>query len=59
VLGWVGVTTPTVRAGASAPAPATLDHYGWRQYCHGLFQIPELLYYQFATHRVSFRPAST
>jgi putative transposase len=33
-------TTPTLRAGASAPAPAKLDHYGWRQYCHGLFQIP-------------------
>jgi putative transposase len=33
-------TTPAQRAGASAPPPATLDHYGWRQYCHGLFQIP-------------------
>ena len=36
----LGGTTPAQRAGASAPAPATLDHYGWRQYCHGLFQIP-------------------
>ena len=33
----LGGTTPAQRAGASAPAPATLDHYGWRQYCHGLF----------------------
>ncbi len=33
-------TTPAQRAGASAPAPGTLNHYGWRQYCHGLFQIP-------------------
>jgi putative transposase len=32
--------TPAQWAGASAPAPAALDHYGWRQYCHGLFQIP-------------------
>ena len=32
-------TTPAQRAGASAPARAELDH-GWRQYCHGLFQIP-------------------
>ncbi len=36
----LGGTTPAQRAGAFAPAPATLDHYGWRQYCHGLFQIP-------------------
>ena len=36
----LGGTTPAQRAGAPAPAPATLDHYGWRQYCHGLFQIP-------------------
>jgi putative transposase len=33
-------TTPGQRAGASAPAPAALDRYGWAQYCHGLFQIP-------------------
>jgi hypothetical protein len=33
-------TTPAQRAGTYAPAPAKLDHYGWRQYCHGLFQIP-------------------
>jgi putative transposase len=33
-------TTPDQRAGASAPALATLYLYGWRQYCHGLFQIP-------------------
>jgi putative transposase len=32
--------TPVRRAGATAPAPAKLDHYGWRPYCHGLFQIP-------------------
>jgi len=36
----LGGTTPDQRAGASAPAPATLYLYGWRQYCHGLFQIP-------------------
>jgi putative transposase len=36
----LGGTTPAQHAGASAPAPAKLDHYGWRQYCHGLFQIP-------------------
>lgn len=22
------------------PAPATLDHYAWRQHCRGLFQTP-------------------
>jgi transposase InsO family protein len=36
----LGGATPAQRAGASAPAPAALDHFGWRQYCHGLFQIP-------------------
>ncbi len=36
----LGGTTPTQRAGASAPAPANLDHYSWWPYCHGLFQIP-------------------
>jgi putative transposase len=33
-------TPPAQRAGASAPAPAALDDFSWRQYCHGLFQIP-------------------
>jgi putative transposase len=33
-------STPAQRAGATAPTPAKLDHFGWRQYCHGLFQIP-------------------
>jgi putative transposase len=33
-------STPTQRVGALAPAPAAIDYYGWRQYCHGLFQIP-------------------
>ena len=33
------------RAGASSPAPAALDRYGWRQYCHGLFQIPVTTYF--------------
>jgi putative transposase len=33
-------TTPAQRAGASAPVPAALDRYGWRQYCRGQFQIP-------------------
>ncbi len=36
----LGGTTPAQRAGALAPAPAALDHYGWRPYCHGLFLIP-------------------
>ncbi len=36
----LGGTTPDQRAGASATAPATLYLYGWRPYCHGLFQIP-------------------
>jgi putative transposase len=36
----LGGTTPAQRAGALAPAPASLDYYGWRQYCDGLFQIP-------------------
>jgi hypothetical protein len=36
----LGGTTPAQRAGALAPASATFDHYGWQQYCHGLFQIP-------------------
>jgi putative transposase len=33
-------TTAVQRACASAPASDKLDHYGWRQYCHDLFQIP-------------------
>jgi putative transposase len=33
-------STPAQRAGATAPAPARLDHFGQRQYCHSLFQIP-------------------
>jgi hypothetical protein len=33
-------TTPALRAGASAPAPAALDRNGRRQHCSGLFQIP-------------------
>jgi transposase InsO family protein len=33
-------TTPAQRAGASLPASAALDRYGWRQCCRGLFQIP-------------------
>jgi len=33
-------TTPAQRNGATSPAPARLDHYAWRQYCRGLFQIP-------------------
>jgi len=36
----LGGTTPAQRAGASAPAPGKLDHFGRRRYCHGLFQIP-------------------
>ena len=33
-------STPAHRAGAPSPAPAALDHYAWRQHCHGLFQTP-------------------
>jgi hypothetical protein len=36
----LGGSTPAQRAGASALAPAKLDHYGWRPYCYGQFQIP-------------------
>ncbi len=36
----LGGTTPAQRAGASAPAPGKLDHFGWRRFCHGFFQIP-------------------
>jgi putative transposase len=36
----LGGTTPARRAGASAPAPAKLDHCSWWQYCLSLFQIP-------------------
>lgn len=32
--------TPAQRAGAPAPAPASLDHYAWQQHCRGLFQVP-------------------
>jgi putative transposase len=33
-------TTPAHRTRATSPAPAGLNHYAWRQYCRGLFQIP-------------------
>ena len=33
-------TTPARRAGASSPAPASLDRHVWRQHCRGLFQTP-------------------
>jgi putative transposase len=36
----LGGTPPAQHAGASSPAPATFDHFAWRQYCYGLFQIP-------------------
>ena len=32
--------TPAQRAGAPSPARATLDRYGWRAHCRGLFQTP-------------------
>jgi putative transposase len=32
--------TPAQRAGASIPAPASLDHHAWRQHCRALFQTP-------------------
>ena len=32
--------TPAQRAGASLPAPASLENYAWRQHCRGLFQTP-------------------
>jgi transposase InsO family protein len=31
--------TPAQFADALSPAPAALDHYGWRQHCRGLFEI--------------------
>jgi putative transposase len=31
---------PAQRAGALCPAPAAMDHYGWRPHCRGLVQIP-------------------
>jgi transposase InsO family protein len=33
-------TTPAQRAGASSPAPGSLDRPAWRQHCRGLFQTP-------------------
>jgi putative transposase len=33
-------TTPAQRAGASSPAPISLDRHAWRQHCGGLFQTP-------------------
>jgi len=33
-------TAPAQRAGASSPAPASLDCHAWRQHCRGLFQTP-------------------
>ena len=33
-------STPGERSGEPPPAHATLDHYTWRQYCRGLFQMP-------------------
>lgn len=33
-------TTPAQRAGASSPAPASLDRHAWRQHCRSLFQTP-------------------
>jgi len=32
--------TPAQRAGALRPAPAALDHCGWRRHCQGLFEPP-------------------
>jgi hypothetical protein len=31
---------PAQFAGALSPAPAALDHYGWRRHCRGLFALP-------------------
>jgi multidrug transporter EmrE-like cation transporter len=36
----VGVGAVGLNAGASLPAPASLDRYAWGQLCRGLFQIP-------------------
>ena len=33
-------TTPAQSAGATPPAPISLDHRVWRQHCGGLFQTP-------------------
>ena len=57
-------TTPAQRAGATPPAPISLDHRAWRQHCSGLFQTPWLLDYEFAPDtpckgqpfRVTIRP---
>jgi len=45
-------TTPAQRAGASSPAPASLDRHAWRQHCRGLFQTRSPLEGEFATHTV-------
>jgi putative transposase len=36
----LGGSTPGERSGQPPPAPAALDHYAWRHYCRGLFQMP-------------------
>jgi hypothetical protein len=28
------------KAGGSTVAAVSLEHYGWRSHCHGLFQLP-------------------
>ena len=33
-------TTPAQKGGGSTVAAVSLEHYGWRNHCHGLFQLP-------------------
>jgi putative transposase len=33
-------TTPAEKGGGSKIKTVGLDHYCWRSYCHGLFQLP-------------------
>jgi transposase InsO family protein len=36
----LGGQTPGQRAGQPAPAPLSLQNYGWQSHCGGLFQTP-------------------
>jgi len=33
-------STPTQRAGAPSPVPASLDHFNWHPHCRGPFRTP-------------------
>jgi hypothetical protein len=32
--------TPDEQAGSSSLPQASLEHYGWQNHCHGLFELP-------------------